>query len=225
MEKFILKMASEKPIRFTTQELHSFSNNYTTRLGSGGFGVVYSLWQKIIHYDIKPGKVLLDQYFLPKVADFGLAKLCNRESTHVSFTGYRGTPGYSAPEFFLHNYPITHKCDVYSFGMLLFEMVTRQRNFQTHPVSEIIDRFPKKAWEECEKGRLRDLIVQIGIEEKDKEEAERMFMTAFCNVVKMLEGGVEILPPSNPFRYLYALDPTDVVIDSYTTSTRIQHQL
>ncbi|KAI3843638.1 hypothetical protein MKX03_021038 [Papaver bracteatum] len=167
--------------------------------------------QRIIHYDIKPGSVLLDQYFLPKVADFGLAKLCNRESTHVSFTGYRGTPGYSAPEFLLHNYPITHKCDVYSFGMLLFEMVMRQRNFQTRPVSEIIDWFPKKAWEEYEKGRLTDLIFQIGIEEKDKEKAERMFMTAFwclqdspdsrplmSTVVKMLEGGVEILPPSNP---------------------------
>ncbi|OVA16304.1 Protein kinase domain [Macleaya cordata] len=324
MERFLHDMAREKPIRFTAQELHSFTNNYSTRLGSGGFGVVYqgqfpngmkiavkvlnrnsdkrvekqfmaevgtigrtyhinlvrlygfcfdhlmsalvyeymengSLdkflfstetrqieWEKlqeiaigtakglaylheecqqrIIHYDIKPGNVLLGLNFSPKVADFGLAMLCNRDSTHVTFTGYRGTPGYSAPEFMLHNYPITHKCDVYSFGILLFEIVRRQRNVNTDP-ADSIDWFPKKAWEMYEKGGLKDLTIEIGIEEKDREKAERMFMVAlWCvqdspdsrplmsSVVKMLEGGVEIMPPSNPFRYLYSLGAGHVVV-------------
>ncbi|OVA16305.1 Protein kinase domain [Macleaya cordata] len=323
MERFLHDMAREKSIRFTAQELHSFTMNYSTRLGSGGFGVVYqgqfpngikiavkvlskssdkrveeqfmaevgtigrtyhinlvrlygfcfehkmtalvyeymengSLdkflfstetpkieWEKlqeiaigtakgiaylheecqqrIIHYDIKPGNVLLDMNLSPKVADFGLAKLCNRDNTHVSITGYRGTPGYSAPEFLLHNYPITHKCDVYSFGMLLFEIVRRRRNVDSNQ-GDSLDWFPKKVWEEYGNDGLKDLTMEIGIEEKDREKAERMFMVAlWCvqdspdsrplmsTVVKMLEGGVEIMPPSNPFRYLYSVSARDVV--------------
>ncbi|TVU03328.1 hypothetical protein EJB05_51137, partial [Eragrostis curvula] len=54
--------------------------------------------QKIVHYDIKPGNVLPDATLTPKVADFGLARLVNREDTHVSVSSVRGTPGYAAPE-------------------------------------------------------------------------------------------------------------------------------
>ncbi|KAH7833911.1 hypothetical protein Vadar_010961 [Vaccinium darrowii] len=191
---------------------------------------------RIIHYDIKPGNILLDGNFNPKVAEFGLAKLCNRDNTHDSSIGYKGTPGYSAPEFLLNNYPITHKCDVYSFGMLLFEIVGRRRNSRVGS-TDSLDWFPKHVWDEYEKGELAAMILSNGIEEKDRDRAQIMAMVAlWCvqdspmarppmsAVVKMLEGGVEIMPPSKPFHYLYfvginVLNPPTYTSDSSDYST------
>ncbi|KAI3989627.1 hypothetical protein MKX01_036236 [Papaver californicum] len=107
-------------------------------------------------------------------------------------------------------------------------------------INDTLDWFPKKIWEEFEKNGLKNLITMEinGIEEKDKEKVERMFMVAlWCvqdspdsrplmsTVAKMLEGGVEILPPPNPFRYLYGLGTGDLarvmtVSSSYSTTIR-----
>ncbi|KAM0943315.1 putative protein kinase RLK-Pelle-RLCK-Os family [Dioscorea sansibarensis] len=83
--------------------------------------------KKIVLYDIKLGNVLLDVNFSPTVSDFGMTRLCDRDNSHVSMTGGRGTPGYAAPELWMP-YPVTHKCDIYSYGMLSFEILRRRRN-------------------------------------------------------------------------------------------------
>ncbi|GJW90909.1 G-type lectin S-receptor-like serine/threonine-protein kinase [Tanacetum coccineum] len=80
----------------------------------------------IIHCDIKPENILLDADFHPKIADFGLAKLVGRDFSRV-LTTMRGTRGYLAPEW-LSGVAITAKADVFSFGMMLFELVTGKRN-------------------------------------------------------------------------------------------------
>ncbi|XWS39531.1 hypothetical protein CRYUN_Cryun18bG0063600 [Craigia yunnanensis] len=80
----------------------------------------------IIHCDIKPENILLDAEFCPKVADFGLAKLVGRDFSRV-LTTMRGTRGYLAPEW-LSGVAITAKADVYSYGMMLFEVVSGRRN-------------------------------------------------------------------------------------------------
>lgn len=100
--------------------------------------------QRIVHYDIKPGNILLDANFCAKVADFGLAKLFSRDNTHITMTGGRGTPGYAAPELWMPQ-PVTHKCDVYSFGMLLFEIIGRRRNMDT-TLGDSLQWFPLWAW-------------------------------------------------------------------------------
>ena len=81
---------------------------------------------RIIHCDIKPENILLDENFCPKVSDFGLAKLMGRELSQV-VTMVRGTRGYLAPEW-VSNRPITVKADVYSYGMLLLEIIGGRRN-------------------------------------------------------------------------------------------------
>ncbi|KAM2332075.1 hypothetical protein ACFX1X_022680 [Malus domestica] len=115
--------------------------------------------QRIVHYDIKPENILLDAKFFPKVADFGFAKLCNRDNTHITMTGGRGTPGYAAPEVW-QQFPITHKCDVYSFGMLLFEIIGRRRNLD---VKVEDGRDWRCAWKKFEPRRIRraDGAVEI----------------------------------------------------------------
>ncbi|PKU79440.1 G-type lectin S-receptor-like serine/threonine-protein kinase RLK1 [Dendrobium catenatum] len=75
---------------------------------------------QIIHCDIKPQNILLDENFNPRISDFGLAKLLKTNQTRTN-TGIRGTKGYVAPEWF-RNIAITAKVDVYSFGVMVLEI-------------------------------------------------------------------------------------------------------
>ena len=79
---------------------------------------------RILHFDIKPHNILLSEDFCPKISDFGLAKLCTRKDSIISMLGTRGTPGYIAPEVFSRAFGgVSHKSDVYSYGMMVLDMV------------------------------------------------------------------------------------------------------
>jgi serine/threonine protein kinase len=110
--------------------------------------------QKIVHLDIKPHNILLDENFNAKVSDFGLSKLVDRDQSQV-VTNMRGTPGYMAPEWV--SLVITEKVDVYSFGVVLLEILCGRRNFdhsQPEEAMNLLHLFKKK----IEEDRLLDLV-------------------------------------------------------------------
>ncbi|KAF8025024.1 hypothetical protein BT93_F2010 [Corymbia citriodora subsp. variegata] len=103
-----------------------WSKRFEIALGSAR-GLAYlheEFLEWVLHCDVKPQNILLDSTYQPKVADFGLSKILKREGLKNSiFSRIRGTRGYMAPEW-VYNMPVTAKVDVYSYGIVLLELVT-----------------------------------------------------------------------------------------------------
>eukprot|EP01018_Ginkgo_biloba_P011557 Gb_36248 [translate_table: standard] len=140
---------------------------------------------RIIHCDIKPENILLDDNFCAKVADFGLAKLVGREFSHV-VTTMRGTRGYFAPAL-VSGLPITTKADVYSYGMILLEIIAGRRNVDLGvELSRMF--FPTWAAENITLGKPME-VVDVRLQgSADVEE-----------VVQIFEGIVDVDTPPIPW--------------------------
>ncbi|XP_077226811.1 rust resistance kinase Lr10-like [Tasmannia lanceolata] len=166
---------------------------------------------RILHFDIKPHNILLDDNFVPKVSDFGLAKLYPADESIVSTTFFRGTIGYIAPELFYRNAGgVSHKSDVYSFGMLLMDMAGRRNNMGALMENASNFYFPSWIYDQVDQGG--DMGMS-DVTEDEMEIAKKLIMVAlWCiqmnpsdrpsmgKVVEMLEGSVELIHmPVKPF--------------------------
>ncbi|CAO2171074.1 unnamed protein product [Urochloa humidicola] len=162
---------------------------------------------RIVHFDIKPHNILLDQDFCPKISDFGLAKLCLNKGSAISIGGARGTIGYIAPEVYSKQYgTASSKSDVYSYGMMVLEMVgARDKNINGDSESSS-QYFPQWIYEHLDdycinaseiNGETTELVrkmIVVGLWCIKVSPTDRPTMT---RVVEMLEGSTSNLelPP------------------------------
>ncbi|XP_031378729.1 G-type lectin S-receptor-like serine/threonine-protein kinase SD2-5 [Punica granatum] len=158
--------------------------------------------QKIIHLDIKPQNILLDENYNAKVSDFGLSKLVDRDESQV-VTTMRGTPGYLAPEWL--SSVITEKVDVYSFGVVILETVCGRKLFDSSQDEEdrnLLNLLKRKAKED----RFLEMVDKDAVDQQlcEVEAVTIMKLAACClqaeytrrpsmsTIIKVLEGAIEV---------------------------------
>ncbi|XP_057798658.1 rust resistance kinase Lr10-like [Salvia miltiorrhiza] len=174
---------------------------------------------QILHFDIKPHNILLDDKFIPKISDFGLAKFCSTDKKTVTMTAARGTIGYVAPELITRSIgAISYKADVYSFGMLLMEMVGLNRDLRGNKGGSS-QHFPYWIYDYFEQGK--DIDFDKDENDGTRKVARKMTIIAlWCiqmspddrpsmsKVLQMLEGDVERLHVPN-----YPYESTQIVVN------------
>ncbi|KAI3869003.1 hypothetical protein MKX03_002855 [Papaver bracteatum] len=189
----------------------------------------------IIHCDIKPENILLDAECCPRVADFGLAKLVGRDFSRV-LTTMRGTRGYLAPEW-ISGVAITPKADVYSYGMMLFEIISGKRNAEHGNNDEKIRFFPNWAATKMHEGQDIISLLDNRLEgNADIQELTRACRVAcWCiqddeahrpsmgQVVQILEGVSEVNAPPIPRSLHVLVDNQDNVFFFSESSNENSH--
>ena len=161
---------------------------------------------RIIHRDIKSANILLENNFDPKVSDFGLAKFTQDTNTHVS-TRVMGTFGYMAPEY-ASSGKLTDKSDVFSYGVMLLELITGRRPVGTsgdYEEDSLVDWARPLCTKALENGNLDGLVDPRLENDYDKDEFTRMVASAgacvrlsarrrprMSQIVRVLEGDVSL---------------------------------
>uniref|UniRef100_A0A803KNJ2 non-specific serine/threonine protein kinase n=1 Tax=Chenopodium quinoa TaxID=63459 RepID=A0A803KNJ2_CHEQI len=223
LEKFMHGRDIDKPLRWKTK--------FDIAIGiAKGLDYLHrGCNMRILHFDIKPHNILLDEEFRPKISDFGLARLCLPKNSTISMSEARGTIGYIAPEVICRYYgSVSHKSDVYSYGMMLLDLVCGRQIGNSETLhSEMY--FPEWIYNRLE------LVEDVSIHDQNNKELERkmIIVSLWCiqsfpanrpsmnQVVDMLEGSLESLqiPPkpnrSSSARFVFGSSPVITTLDDF----------
>ncbi|KDP35177.1 hypothetical protein JCGZ_10711 [Jatropha curcas] len=185
---------------------------------------------RIVHFDIKPSNILLDENFCPRISDFGLAKLYNKKESILRMLEIRGTIGYIAPEVFNKNFgKASHMSDVYSYGMMVLEIVGGREKGEVQTNDTSSERyFPYWIYKRLEVGNESEFYGGISMEET--EIVRKMTLVglwciqtnpsdrpSMSKVIEMLQGNIENLKiPPMP---ILSSPPNSPPFCSFTSST------